>query len=305
VLGNEPLGARLPRGAAPAPETAFCGKLGVMTATVGGLAILSAIGVAIGAYGTLIGAGGGFVLVPVLLLLFPRDSPAQVTAVSLAVVLANSASGSLSYFRQRRADYRSGIWLAAATLPGAVVGAVVVGAIPRGAFQVTMGVSLVVVSLFLILRPQTRLSLLARGPLAVERRLTDSSGRSYAYTFNLGLAMLLSVGVGFLSSLLGIGGGIVHVPVLTTFFDFPEHVATATSHFVLVFMSGAATATHYLQGDYATTVGVTLALAVGVVIGAPLGAAVSSRVEGRWIVRLLAVALGVVGVRLLTVAVTA
>ena len=57
---------------------------------------LVAIGVLVGAYGTLIGAGGGFVLVPLLLLLYPHESPARLTAVSLAVVLANASSGSLS-----------------------------------------------------------------------------------------------------------------------------------------------------------------------------------------------------------------
>ena len=263
---------------------------------LGGMVLL---GVVIGAYGTLIGAGGGFVLVPALLLLFPRDSPAQVTAISLAVVLANSASGSLSYFRLRRADYRSGIWLAAATLPGAVLGAIVIGAIPRGAFNLVMGGGLVAVAAFLVVRPHSRLTLFPTGRFVVHRRVTDAAGRSYAYDFNLGAAMLVSVGVGFVSSVLGIGGGIIHVPALTTFFAFPEHVATATSHFVLVFMAGAATATHALQGNYAGNVGITIALAVGAVIGAPAGAALSTRLHARWIVRLLAIALGVVGIRLL------
>ncbi len=89
------------------------------------------------------------------------------------------------------------------------------------------------------------------------------------------------------------------------FFSFPEHVATATSHFVLVFMSAAATATHAWKGDYARTISTTVALALGVVFGAPAGAALSSRIEGRWVVRLLAVALAIVGLRLLAVAVIA
>ena len=89
------------------------------------------LGPVIGAYGTLIGAGGGFVLVPILLLLYPSESPAKITAVSLAVVFANTPSGSLTYYRMRRVDYRSGALLALGTLPGAVIGAIAVGAIPR------------------------------------------------------------------------------------------------------------------------------------------------------------------------------
>jgi uncharacterized protein len=263
---------------------------------------LVALGLIVGGYGTLIGAGGGFVLVPLLLILYPHDSPTQITAISLGAVFVNASSGSLSYFRLKRADYRTGLWLAAATLPGAILGSIVVGAIPRAAFDLMMGVTLLAVGAYLVVRPHGRMPLMLNCPFVVERTITDSSARSYSYRFNLGLAVLLSVGVGFLSSLLGIGGGILHVPLLTTFFGFPEHVATATSHFTLVFMSGAAAGTHALQGDYRATLSTTLGLALGVLAGAPIGAALSGRVQGRWIVRLLAVALGVVGLRLLLVA---
>jgi len=113
--------------------------------------------------------------------------------------------------------------------------------------------------------------------------------------------MVLSVGAGFLSSILGIGGGIIHVPLLTTFFGFPEHVATATSHFVLMVMAGSATATHAFEGDFASTLALTGSPAAGALIGAPFGAALSKRMRGPMIIRLLAIALGVVGVRLLWV----
>lgn len=263
---------------------------------------LLVLGLAVGAYGTLIGAGGGFVLVPILLFLYPHESAARLTAVSLAVVFANAASGSLSYYRLRRADYRSGTWLAAATVPGAVIGAILVGAIPRGAFELIMGLSLLAVGAFLLVRPRGRLPLLLGAPFSLERTVVDSEGRSYKYRFNQGLAILVSFGVGFLSSILGIGGGIIHVPVLTTFFAFPEHIATATSHFVLMFTSGAAAGTHLLEGDYSGMLPVTIALTVGVLIGAPFGAAISRRITGQWIIRLLAVALGAVGLRLLVAA---
>ena len=261
---------------------------------------LVALGVVIGAYGTLIGAGGGFLLVPALLLLYPHDSPTHVTAVSLAVVLANAAAGSVSYYRIRMADYVSGSWLALATIPGAIVGAMVVGDIPRTTFEVVMGVALLLVGGFLAIRPHGRLPLLQGSTFSVERSVTDAEGKTYRYRFNQGLAMAISAVVGFLSSLLGIGGGIIHVPVLSTFFDFPPHVATATSHFVLVFTAGAGTIEHVLAGDYSGSLVMTAALAVGVICGAPFGAALSRRVTGGWIIRLLAIALVVVGLRLLT-----
>ncbi|MDQ6882834.1 MAG: sulfite exporter TauE/SafE family protein [Candidatus Dormibacteraeota bacterium] len=259
---------------------------------------LIALGVVVGGYGTLIGAGGGFILVPVLLLLYPHASPEQVTAISLAAVLANSASGSVGYYRLGRIDYRTGVILAAATIPGAVLGTILVDRFPRHAFDVTMGVALLAIAVFILLRPSGRLTLALDGPFVITRHLVDAQGVDYAYRFNLGLAAALSVGIGLLSSLLGIGGGIVHVPLLTTFFAFPAHVATATSQFVLMWMAAAATGTHILRGDYAGFVLVTVSLAVGVIAGAQGGAILSRRVGGVVILRLLAVGLGLVGLRL-------
>ena len=60
------------------------------------------LGFVVGAYGTLIGAGGGFLLVPVLLLLYPRETPETITSISLAVVFFNALSGSIAYARMKR-----------------------------------------------------------------------------------------------------------------------------------------------------------------------------------------------------------
>jgi uncharacterized membrane protein YfcA len=261
--------------------------------------VWAVVGVVVGAYGTLIGAGGGFVLVPILLIVYPHQPAAQLTAVSLGAVFANATSGSAGYYRLRRVDYRSGFVLSLATLPGAVLGALVVGAIPRAVFDLVMGVALILVAAFLILRPAGNLSLLSGRWLTVSRQLVDSEGKKYAYTYNLALATALSVFVGFLSSLLGIGGGIIHVPMLSTFFSFPPHIATATSHFVLMIMAGGATVTHVLHRDFGGLVPVTLAISVGVILGAQVGARASTRVGGVMIIRLLAIALGLVGIRLL------
>ena len=101
--------------------------------------------------------------------------------------------------------------------------------------------------------------------------------------------MLLSIGVGFVSSFLGIGGGVIHVPLMVTALGFPTHIATATSHFVLVFMAAAASVTHAIAGTFSDGVGLrrAAALAVGALVGAPLGARVSTRISGAWIRRVI------------------
>ncbi len=105
--------------------------------------------------------------------------------------------------------------------------------------------------------------------------------------------------IGVLSSLLGIGGGIIHVPFLIRLLRMPPHTATATSHFVLTFVALTATVTHVAMGEFQRGLAQTTYLAIGVMMGAPLGAALSTRLHGSMIVRSLALALCFVGVRLL------
>jgi hypothetical protein len=242
---------------------------------------LVALGFGVGALGTLVGAGGGFILTPVLLVVYPHDSPQTITAISIAVVFFNASSGSIAYARQRRIDYRSGTVFAVATLPGAVAGALLVDHVPRGTFDVVMAVLLLAIA----------------GWLLAGRSLAGAKPRSRQ---TLVRGALLSVVVGFVSSFLGIGGGIIHVPLLVGVLGFPVHVATATSHYVLMFMSGAGAITHVVQGSYHVGHGLrrTLALSAGVVVGAQLGARLSLRTSGPVIQRVLAIALLALGVRL-------
>ena len=123
-----------------------------MDATHIGLFIL--LGFGVGAIGTLIGAGGGFILLPVLLLIYPDLDPEVLTSISLAVVFINATSGSLAYSRLKRIDYRSGMIFAVATLPGSIIGAYTTHLIPRHAFDILLGILLLGISLFLFLKPQ-------------------------------------------------------------------------------------------------------------------------------------------------------
>jgi hypothetical protein len=132
--------------------------------------------------------------------------------------------------------------------------------------------------------------------------LVDSHGTEYQYSFNYFLGMAISVVVGYVSSFLGIGGGIIHVPALSYFLGFPVHIATATSHFVLAIMALTGTLVHIATGTFSHGVHRTIALAIGVLVGAQIGARLSEKIQGRWIIRGLAIALGVVGLRILAIA---
>jgi uncharacterized protein len=265
-----------------------------------------ALGATLGTFGTIIGAGGGFLLVPVLLLLgWPHE---QAAGTSLLMVAANAASGSLSYLRQKRVDLGSGWRFAVATLPGAIIGSLVVDQISGRVFNTLFGLLLISLALYLFLRPERKRATGTpgeppprppgwRGWGWTVRDFVDSRGEHWVYGYTQPWAILLSFGVGFMSSILGIGGGIIHVPALINLFNFPAHVATATSHFVLAITAAAGTAGHLVQGHVRILEG--LLLGAGAIAGAQVGGAVSHRVNGVWIARSLAVALTVVAIRLL------
>src|SRR5215831_7912294 len=240
-----------------------------------------AIGFIIGTIGTLIGAGGGFLLVPILLLLDPHMAPAVVTGISLAVVFFNAASGSIAYARMGRIVYRAGIAFSLAALPGAVIGAYTISYIPRRVFNGIFGCLMIAASVYLV--------------TASENEPEDKQLGNY----NLWLGAAISVVVGFLSSVLGIGGGIIHVPALTRVLGFPVHIATATSHFVLSITALAATIIHVTNGTLEGQFATILWISIGAILGAQAGAMLSTHIKGSWILRLLAAGLGLIGIRIL------
>jgi hypothetical protein len=266
------------------------------------------LGLGIGAFGTLIGAGGGFILMPILLLIYPKEDTELLTSVSLAVVFFNALSGSWAYSRMRRIDFRSGIVFAAATIPGAILGAVSTAYVPRHTFDILFGIFMMWAGIFLWLSARDDYSpTLGRSTQPVNdkkkrqtiRDFADANGKRYRYAYNPTIGIGLSVIIGFLSSLLGVGGGFIHVPALTRLLNFPVHIATATSQFVLAVMALTGTMVHIVQGVFDHGIPLTAILAVGVMLGAQVGARISTRFGGAAIIRGLAVALAFVGVRLI------
>lgn len=258
------------------------------------------LGFLVGAFGTLIGAGGGFILVPILALMYPDMQPSLITSISLAIVFLNATSGSIAYSRMKRVDYKSAIAFGLATLPGSIIGAILTGYIPRHVFDFILGCVLVIIALFLFIKPgEGAYASHTRGKITTHRDFTDKFGHRYTYSFNIRTGIILSFFVGFLSSFLGIGGGIIHVPALISLLDFPAHVATATSHFVLAIMALSGTIVHLINGTLQQGIKTALYLGIGVVTGAQVGAYFSNKVKPKGIVKALAVALLIVGVRLL------
>src|SRR3954466_8869061 len=250
---------------------------------------LVVFGLLVGTYGTMVGAGGGFLIVPVLLLVWHLP-PALAAGTSLSVVFLNASAGSISYARQERVDYKSGILLALPTLPGSVLGAFISKQISGRAFDVMFAVLLLVVAALLLWKPVGRGE--ASAPHEVDpnapwyrmsRVVVDKTGHEFRYQYNLIWGLLISFGVGFLSSILGIGGGIIHVPALIHLLGFPSHLAAATSHFILAISSLVGAGTHVSLGNVLFLPAALMG--VGVIVGAQFGAALAKKAKGATTVR--------------------
>lgn len=258
------------------------------------------LGIAVGAIGTLIGAGGGFLLVPILILLYPNERPETITSISLTVVFLNALSGSIAYSRLKRIDYRSGLVFAACAIPGAVLGAMATSHLPRRLFDAILGAVLLMSGIALLfVNVRSGRDPVSPAPGRSHRVVVEANGTRHVYSYRPAVGIVVSFCVGFASSLLGIGGGVIHVPALIYLLTFPAHIATATSHFVLAFAALAGVIVHLATGAFTHGIRRATLLGTGALLGAQVGARLSERVRGIWIVRGLAAALILVSIRIL------
>ena len=265
--------------------------------------LMALLGIGSGAYGVLVGAGGGFIIGPVLLLF--TDTPQDTVAGTvLAAIAINSILVAWTYRSTGIIDYRSGLLFAAASIPGAVIGAFGVELVAPEIFRLLFGALLILLAIQLAIRPQAPANVRSEPPrhlitASVSRRtIRTEGGEEYVYEFNEVLATSFNIVLGFISSFFGIGGGFLRTPILVMAFGFPVRVAAACSVFALAIYGSAGAATHGILGNiewFPTLVFV----GIGLVVGGQIGARISGRIQGAWILRMLLVVVLVLGVRLI------
>ena len=258
----------------------------------------------LGCIGTLIGAGGGFILVPILLIFYPEFPPETVTAISIAVVSANAISGSFAYKSSGRIDLKSGILFAVYTIPGSILGVLLVPYVPKSIFNVVFGILLLILAAYLLFKQSKKQTDVTNNMIqkrSTYREIIDSNGEKFVFYFNKQKGIFISLLVGFISPILGIGGGIIHVPAMVNILGFPVFIATATSQFILAIMATASVFVHLFQGNYSdeSIQKTILFLVIGVIPGSQLGAKLSKMIKGQTVIKVLAVCLFLVGVRIL------
>jgi uncharacterized protein len=223
-------------------------------------------------FGSLVGLGGGFVVIPLLRVAFGVP-PAQAAGTSLLLVFANTAAASVGYIRNRVVDFRLAVPLTVSAVPGSIAGVLAVKRFSPTGFDIAYGVVLIVLAILVI------------GRRRVSSRPAEE--RTFAHDPRVGLAA--GFGVGFFSSLFGIGGGVVLIPLLLIVARMPPHVVTATSAFVITTTAPVGIVAHALGGDVDWMF--SLPLLLGGIVGGSLGPPIAKRISSPNLITLLATAL--------------
>ena len=260
------------------------------------------LGLGTGTFGVMVGIGGGVVLVPMLLFFFHMQ-PAAAAGTSLGLTAVNGLVGFQAYNKLGLVDKRSGVLFALAGVPGAVVAPFVVAAIAGGVFKIAFGLLVLGLVVQMLVRPNAgKKAPDSRGQDVAktgdQRRITAKNGTEYRYSFNERLAVLFNVVVGFVSSITGTGGGFMRTPVMVSVFNFPVKVAVATSVFVLAVTSLIGFGVNAVLG-HVEWYPAFLWTAPGLLVGSQIGARIAARMKAKWILRILLVALVIIGVRLI------
>jgi uncharacterized membrane protein YfcA len=261
--------------------------------------ILVVVGLLGGTLGSLMGLGGGIVVVPALLMLasisYIDITPQVAVGTSLLIMIFTGISATISYMKQKKVDYKSGLLFFSASGPGAILGTWLNRGFDTNSFQVYLGLFILFVSFILLIR--NRLSPLPRSGKGVERTFTDEAANVYTYGYRLIPVLTLSFVVGMLSGLFGIGGGSLLVPAMIVLFAFPPQLAVATSMFIILLSAIVGSISHIIQGNvnwmYA------IALIPGAWFGGTLGAAINRRLSNDKLVLILRIVLVFMAIRLI------
>jgi uncharacterized membrane protein YfcA len=237
------------------------------------LAGVAAGGALAGALGTLLGIGGGIFLVPFLTLGLGLPIR-QALAASLVTVIATSTAVSAGSSRHL-INERLGLLLEVATVTGSLVGGITAVMLSPEALHVIFGCATLAIACVMVARLHTRNVILDTSidPGVLGGRFHDEeTGREVVYRVRrLPLAIVGSFVAGNLSTLLGVGGGVMKVPLLNAFCGVPMRPAAATSAFMIGVTASSGAVIYFGRGDLVPL------LAAAAVIGVRLGASVGMR----------------------------
>ena len=230
------------------------------------LLCLIALGAGAGIMGALFGLGGGVIFVPVLMLCFGM-SPAEAAAVSLVGIVAGSVGASSVFVEKGLANVRLGLLLEVTTTIGAVAGALIAGFLEEWLLSLVFCAVMIYSAARMIMSPEKVVE-----PKEGEGRMNfeyrdEENGEVIPYEVqNVKEGSIACVFAGMLSSMTGVGGGAIKVPVMNLIMHVPMKAASSTSSYMIGITAFSGAITYFFSGQ------LDLAFAGGVAIGAFIGA---------------------------------
>ncbi len=267
----------------------------IVTATLA--LIIFAAGALAGGLGALLGIGGGILLVPFLNLglNFPLQAAA---AISLTTVIATSSSVSAARAGKQLINMRLGMVLEVATAAGSLLGGLTAQVLPQSALQIMFGAMSAIVAVIMLSRLGRRNVILdptvEPGVLGGRFHEHESGGAVTYRVKRVPVALVASFLAGNVSSLLGVGGGVIKVPVLNAWCGIPMRAAAATSAFMIGVTATAGAVIYYGRGQLVPEL--AAAAVLGVQLGSWGGLHFGSRASAKWLKILMAGVLVVVSV---------
>jgi len=250
-----------------------------------------------GLLGALLGLGGGVFLVPLLALVFGLE-PRTAVAASLVAVVTSSSTATMVNMRRSLVNVPLAFTLLLATSVGSLAGSTIAHHISTRALYMIFASTLFVVSIVVTSRSGKRNVIndpaLDTGALGGR---VEEDGKTLSYLMRrLPLAMIVSLVAGAISGLLGVGGGVIQVPVLNSFCGIPIRVAAATSAFMIGPTAAISAFLYLTRGDMDPLI--TAAVALGSLPGSVFGSWLSRHIAVRSIKGILATSLILVALRL-------
>lgn len=259
------------------------------------LAGLALAGFAIGVYATSIGAGGGFLLAPLLLLRYPDASPAEVTMAALSVVVLSSGLSATLAERAHRVDRPVAGMLTAAALPAGLLGALGTSLLPRSLFAAVFAALLLSTGLYLVWRPAARyLDPVRHGWF---REFTDGEGNTFHYRVPVRRSIFATATAAFCAALAGVGGGLIYTPLATRMMRIPHSLAVPLAYVVNTGMALTVVAFHAATSHTGDPLRDVPPLGIGVLAATPIGRRANRRLGEGPLTRFLAAGLIVVSLR--------
>jgi len=262
--------------------------------------LLFIIGLITGTLASIVGLGGGFLIVPILILFFPLSAENAV-AVSLVAICGTSFSATIGYIRQKRVDYKLSLLYDVLDVPGVVSGAYIT-TILKDALVGVCGFFIIFISLLLVRNREVTSSPARDKETRVtgkgwKRRMSDSSNQVFEYTIRRpSLALISSFMGGLVTGLAGLGGGITDATTMILL-GVPPHIAVASSEFAMALTNGTGVIAHgILQNillEYA------FPLTVGTIIGAQIGCSLAKYIKVEALRRMLCAIAFLLGLRLI------